>query len=144
MDLLTLIGVNHTFIYQFVIFAVVFTVLLQLYIKPYFNAYLARIENTEGNSEFANEANEEVSKLKEDVEARTRNANTKFTEVYGEGKKSILANFNSEVEKINNSALKVKEENRRKIEEEMTKARQEAETVIPSISGSIVDKMIGR
>ncbi|MCB0392370.1 MAG: ATP synthase F0 subunit B, partial [Bdellovibrionales bacterium] len=112
--------------------------------KPYNKAYEERVRKTEGNQNLAEQAIEETKTLELEYEQKARSINKEFKSIYDASKTAALHEYDRLVSEARESAKKTIEANRKKISNELEKAKNDLAKEIPTVSQTIVSKLIGK
>ena len=72
MEILAQLGLNVSFFFQFVIFAIAYIALSQILFKPYTAAYKQRESRTKGGEEIAQETEKVTQELRKRYESKAR------------------------------------------------------------------------
>ena len=142
MDLLYSLGVNKTIFYQFGIFLITYLFMYYLLFKPYYNAYLQRIQNTEGNQESSKRILSDIEDLKGEHENKAREINDEFKVIYDQKRTEALHEYDTIVSDARQKAKIKIMETREKIHTELDQARVQLKTQVPEITTDIVNKLI--
>ena len=144
MAILQSIGLNQTLFIQFAIFLVTYLFVSRVLFKPYNKAYEERVRKTEGNQNLAEQAIEETKTLELEYEQKARSINKEFKSIYDASKTAALHEYDRLVSEARESAKKTIEANRKKISNELEKAKNDLAKEIPTVSQTIVSKLIGK
>ncbi len=142
IEILTSLGINSTFYYQFGIFFVAFISMKYIVFKPYLNAYDERVKRTVGGQEHAEQLLSEAGEKEEAYRKEAKKLNGEIKEIFAEqnskAKKEIeqiMAVAKKEADEKTNQALK-------ELEISVREARKEMENHIPEISKNIEKKFV--
>jgi F0F1-type ATP synthase membrane subunit b/b' len=144
MELLTKLGVDSTFFYQFFIFCFAYIVLTRTLFAPYLKAYNKRREVTSGNQEVAENLNAQSHELHIQYEAHAKEMNTKVQSYYELANKEALAIQASMIEKARKEAEAFVQKTRQETQHEADKARAELKKLIPDLGQEIQRKVLSR
>lgn len=144
MELLRGLGVNSTIGYQLVIFLITYVILHQVLFRPYYKAYLARIERTMGRTEMAERFTAEAQALQAEYESKARALSTKYRELF----EASRVQANKEQDEIVNAARThaktTMETAKQKITSELTTARKSLEKETPVLADTIMARLLGK
>lgn len=139
--ILSQLGVDNTFFFQFVIFMVVFVFLWNVTFSAYFKAYEVRESKTTGSEAEADELLKQTESLEKEYQDKARALNAEIKEVFDAERKAA----NKEQEKIVNEAREEAKSYvataREKIQSEYNRAREELFSETNSIGQSMAAKL---
>lgn len=144
MEILSKLGVDYTFFYQFVIFCVAYIAVSRLLFKPYLKAYHKRLEVTFGHQEVAEKLNAQSQELHIQYETKAREVNSKVQSYYEQAHKEAQAIQAATIEKARKEAESIVIKNRQETQEEANRARAEIKKLIPELSTEIQRKVLSR
>jgi F-type H+-transporting ATPase subunit b len=144
MEILSKLGVDYTFFYQFIIFCVAYIAVSRLLFKPYQKAYHKRLEVTFGHQEVAEKLNAQSQELHIQYEAKAREVNSKIQSYYEQAHKEAQAVQAATIEKARKEAEAIVLKNRQDTQAEADKARAEIKKLVPDLSREIQKKVLSR
>ncbi|MCB0377623.1 MAG: ATP synthase F0 subunit B [Bdellovibrionales bacterium] len=143
LEILTSLGIDSTFFYQFVIFFIAFLSMNFIVFRPYLNAHDERIRRTVGGQKEAEDLMQSAAKEEEIYKAEARKLNSEIREIFA----TSNAKAKKETEEILNQAKteadQEVEKGRKSLEATIQEVRKEMEAHIPEISKKIETKFTG-
>lgn len=135
---------NQTFFIQFICFGITFSFLSILLFKPYYKAYEARLEKTQGSEDIAIKMLADSESLQSQYQDAARELNKEIKSVF----EGLRGDTQKETENIVNAGRKdsqVKVENALKeMSGQLESEKNKALTQIPEISSLIRGKLLGK
>lgn len=144
MAILESIGLDQTLFIQFAIFFVTYIFINQLVFKPYNKAFEERTKKTVGNQGLAEQALEETKVLELEYEQKARMINSEFKTIYDASKAEALHEYDRLISEARENAKNVLTANRKKIANELEKAKLDLSKEVPLVSDAIVSKLLGK
>lgn len=142
IEILTSLGIDATFYYQFGIFFVAFLSMSWIVFKPYLRAYDERVYRTIGGQEEAESLLKEAAEKESLYGQKAKKLNGEIKEIFADQN----AKAKKEIEQILAVAKKEAdaqtEEARKDLEVSVRSARRDIENFLPSISENIQKKFI--
>ncbi len=144
MDLLRNLGVNSTVWIHLIIFVVAFAFIYLLMFKPYFVAYLKRLEMTEGNELRADSLNNETTELVLKYASLAKDLNSQTKSYYEMAQKEAQEIHAKTIEATALEVEQMLQSSRKKIVDEVESARRELKSNVSELSHAIELKLLGR
>ena len=142
-NLITTIGLDKSFFYQFAIIAITYFVTKKLFLQPYYNLLQKRQDLTKGKEVGSKKLEQNIEELKETYEQKAAKIHKDFQSVYSEIKKQAERNFGEQKQNITEKQLVQTAQKRNHLVEEQAKQDKELEKDIPNLAQSLVEKIKG-
>lgn len=144
LGIFTSLGVNSTIWIQLVIFVFAYAVILNLVVKPYYNAYLERQKRTQGNQNLAETLTTQARDLEAAYQAKARELNLQIKDIYDRARSEA----SKEQDKINTEAReKAKaylDSARAELKDESNRAREALIKEAPLVGQAITDRLLAK
>lgn len=144
MQMLEALGVNATVLYQFGFFLITYIVLSNVLFKPYYKAFLTRGEKTVGNTESAEKTLAEARDMEATYEQKAREMNVKVRAIFEENRQQGLREQEKYMAEARTKAKQIIDENKQKVQGEVTRARQDLNKEVTQVSQAIASKLLGK
>jgi F-type H+-transporting ATPase subunit b len=144
MELLRGLGVNATVGIQLVIFLATYLVLHFVLFKPYFRAYVNRVERTMGRAELAERFLAESQHLQTEYERRARELSAQTKTIFDGSRTQAMREYDQLVNEARQAAKASFESSKQKINTEMAGARQGLQGEIPNLAEVITARLLGK
>lgn len=144
MEILSKLGVDSTFFFQFLIFCFAYVVLTRLLFTPYLKAYHKRLEVTFGSQEVAEKLNAQSHELHIQYEAHAKEVNSKVQSYYELAHKEAQDVQTATIEKARKEAEAFVHKTRLDTQAEANRARAELKKLIPELGQEIQRKVLNR
>lgn len=145
MDLLRGLGVVPEFLgYHLVIFLVTYLVLHFLLFKPYFKAYLARVERTMGRAELAEKYLAETQSLQAEYEGKAQELSHKYRAIFDSSRVQAMKEYDKLVSEARQTAKAEFDAAKQNISAEMQAARKNLQAEVPALSEVITARLLGK
>lgn len=138
------LGLDQTFFYQLVIFAVLFFLLTRIYFRPFLRLFEIRHEKTTQDRENAEklmlEANAKLDEYKRQLAEERANAKRQYDSILDQAKQDegqLLARARDDAKKITQEAVD-------SVNSQREKLRHELERDIESLARMISEKLLSR
>ncbi len=142
LKMMSTLGIDGTVIYQAVIFLITYTVLHYILFKPYYEAYVERLNCTEGNQQKSESVLIEADALKVKYENKARSLNQDFKDIYDKSREQALSEYDAQVKSARTKADEFLKSTRTKIGQEIAGAEKAIKAEMPEITQNIVTKML--
>lgn len=142
MAIFTQLGLNESFFFQFVIFAIAYYVLNIVVYKPYLKAFEAREERTKGGEDLALEFTKKAEDLRSQYETKARAVNTEIKGIFDQYRGQATKEYDTIVASTRASAQKVVDETRSKVAGEISTAAKQLKSEVPAIAAAITNKLL--
>jgi F-type H+-transporting ATPase subunit b len=144
MELLRGLGVNSTVGIQMVIFLVAYLALHFILFKPYFRAYVDRVERTMGRAELAERFLAESQSLQSEYERKARELSAQFKTIFDGSRSTAMREYDQLVNDARQAAKASFETSKQKIDVEIDAARKSLQSEIPALSEVITARLLGK
>ena len=144
MQMLEALGVNATVGIQFVLFLITYIILSNVLFKPYYKAFLTRGEKTVGNTEHAERLLAESHDLEAEYEQKAREMNVKVRAIFEENRQQGMREQEKYMAEARSKAKQILDENKQKVQTEVTRARQDLNKEVTQVSQAIASKLLGK
>lgn len=144
LDMLRGLGVNETVGPQLVIFLFSYTVLYFLILKPYFKAYVERVDRTMGRAELAERYIAESHALQSEYENKARSMSASYKSIFDESRTKAMREYDQMVGEARNAAKTQLESSKEKIRSQLTTARKDLEKEVPGVVSEITTRLLGK
>ena len=144
MQVLQSLGVNSTLWIQILIFFIAFLILNNLVFRPYLKAFEKRGEQTLGQANLAEEIDLRTQDLHMQYEASLRRQNQEVQKIFNDLKKDGAQEAGQLLDQARVQMENITANTRQKVNEDVSRAKDEFKTQIPEISKAIVEKLVGR
>lgn len=142
--IITQLGLNQSFFFQFIIFSIAYVVLSKVVFTPYGEALAQREQKTVGGEELAVELLKATEELKSNYEIKARQVSSEVKAIFDE----YRAEAQKEQEKIVSEARalsnKVIEENRTKVQHEVAQAQTQMKAEVAQVSQEMIKKLLSK
>ena len=144
LEILTSLGIDSTFFYQFLIFFVAFASMNFIVFKPYLAAHDERVRRTVGGQAEAKDLLDQAKDTEAIYKEEAKKLNAEIREVFAK----VNGKAKTEVEAILNEAKADADSQitagRQALSQSVDEARKAMETHIPEISEKIQNKFMGQ
>jgi F0F1-type ATP synthase membrane subunit b/b' len=144
MEVLQALGLNYTIGIQFIVFFVAYIFLSNLLFKPYLAAFVKRKEQTEGQETLAESLDLTTQDLHLKVDALQRELALKIQAIFNEAKKLGAKEAGTYLDGARTESQNMLANANQKIAHDVDVAKKEFQRVVPEISQTIVEKLVGR
>lgn len=144
MGILNQLGVNHTIIFQFVVFAVAFTSLYLIAFKPYAAALTEREIRTKGGEELAGELHRQAEELRVNYETKARHINSQIKEIFDHSRSEATKQTDASIGKARQEAQVLIEKARAKITAEVADAEKKLREETPQVAQAITNQLLAK
>ncbi len=144
MELLQSLGLNGTFLIQFVIFTVTILLVYSLAFKPFAEALEERNKATVGSADHASELNEKSKELLAEFEVKAKEVNSRIKTVYDLHRAEAMNEYQDSVAHARAEAEKTLSSVRAEIAIQIGEARKALVSEGQHLSALITKKIIGR
>ena len=142
LEILTSLGIDSSFFYQFIIFFVAFIAMNFIVFRPYLKAHDERVRRTLGGQEEAKSLLDQAEKAEETYKAEAKKLNAKIKEIFSKSNNKAKDEVDSILAKAKEDADKQIEAGRKALSDSVSEARKAMETYIPDISEKIQNKFL--
>lgn len=143
MAILQQLGINDTFFFQLIIFAIAYFTLAASF-AGYTKAKAERDHQTKGGESLAVEIAEQTSSLKAEYENKARAVSSQIKSIFDEQRSQALREYDAIVSKAKKEAQELVEMNRVRIESELGSARSQLTDQIPQVAAAITNKLLAK
>ncbi|MCJ8277725.1 MAG: ATP synthase F0 subunit B [Bdellovibrionales bacterium] len=140
LDILTSLGIDGTFFYQFVIFFIAFTFMNFIAFKPYLKAYDERVRRTVGGQQEAKDLLEQADKAEAVYKEEARKLNAEIRDIFAEANGRAKNEVTEIISAAQADAEQQVVDGRKALIQSVDEARKAMETHIPEISEKIQNK----
>ncbi len=144
LGIFTSLGVNSTISIQFVIFVIAYVIVLNLVVKPYYNAYLERQKRTQGNQDLAETLTAQARELEASFQRKARSLNLDIKDIYDKAKSEAVR----EQDKISGQAREksktIVDAARTQLKDETNRAREALIKEAPIVGQAIADRLLAK
>jgi F0F1-type ATP synthase membrane subunit b/b' len=145
MDLLRGLGVVPEFLgYHLVIFLMTYLFLHFVLFRPYFKAYLGRVERTMGRAEMAERYLAESRSLQAEYEAKAQELSHKYRAIFDSSRAKAMREYDQMVNEARQAAKAEFETAKKSIAAEMQGARKNLQAEVPVLSEVITARLLGK
>ncbi|MFP5518376.1 MAG: ATP synthase F0 subunit B [Bdellovibrionia bacterium] len=144
MEILQQIGINHTALFQFVIFTITLIFLSNVVFKPYAKALEQREQKTKGGEDLAVELQKQAAELQKDYEVKVKDLTEKMKNIFETHKSSAQKDSEVLVTAARKQAEQTVEENRKVISTAVSQASNDLKAQTPQVAMMITQKLIGK
>ncbi len=144
MDLLRGLGVNSTVGYQIVIFLATYVVLHFVLFKPYFKAYLGRVESTMGRAEMAERFLAESQSLQAEYERKAQTLSHQYRTIFDSSRMQAMKEHDRLMSEARQAAKTEFEAAKQNISTELQSARKNLQAEVPVLSEVITARLLGK
>ncbi|PIS11395.1 MAG: hypothetical protein COT73_04250 [Bdellovibrio sp. CG10_big_fil_rev_8_21_14_0_10_47_8] len=142
MTILHQLGLNQSFFFQFIIFAIAYLVLSQIVFAPYTKAFTQREEKTKGGEELAGEYKHKADELKAQYENRARQVSGQVKTIFDEYRSEANKECEQIVSQARSESQKIIEAARQKVHIELSEAEKKMKSEIPLVAQEITQRLL--
>ena len=144
MSILSQLGVNDSFIYQFIIFGFIFSFLAIYVFSPYTQAYAQREHNTKGGEELANELQQQAQALRSEYESKAKEITKQIKTIFDNYRAEAKQEYDAIVLRAKQDSQKLLEERRARVSVEYAEAQQRMKNEVPNLAQAINKKLLSK
>jgi F-type H+-transporting ATPase subunit b len=144
MEIFQQIGINGTFIYQFLIFAVVIIFLSKFVFTGYAHSFEERENRTKGGEDLAVEFKKKTIQLQEEYEKRAREIATEIKWIFDTHKQEATRAFEDSTHEARTTADAIIKSNRTTLGAAVSVASDELKKQTASVAQAITNKLLGK
>ncbi|MCB0347831.1 MAG: hypothetical protein KDD37_03305 [Bdellovibrionales bacterium] len=144
MEVLQSLGINGTIGIQFFVFFLAYISLSNLLFKPYLKAYEKRKEQTEGQETLAETLDLSTQDLHLKMDSLRRDLSLKISEIFNEAKKRGAKEAATYLDGARTESQNMLANANQKVAHDVDVAKKEFQKILPEMSQTIVEKLVGR
>lgn len=144
MSILSQLGVNDSFIYQFIIFILIFSFLAIYVFSPYTQALSKRVDKTKGGEELASELQLEAQALRSEYESKAKEISKQIKTIFDNYRAEAKKEYDAIVLKAKLDSQKIIEDTRGRVTVEMAEAQQKLKEEVPALAQAINKKLLSK
>ncbi len=144
MAIITQLGLNDSFFYQFIIFCIAYVALSRWAFAPYNLALTQREQKTVGGEELAVELAKETQDLKTKYEVKARQVSGEVKSIFDEHRTAAQKEQERIVFEARSEANKTIDTVRKKVETEISQAKTQLKAEVSQISQEMIKKLLAK
>lgn len=144
MAILDQLGLNSSFFFQFVIFAVAYFVLSRVVFVPYARALHERELKTKGGEDLAVEIQKKSEELTVLYESKARQVSGSVKAIFDDYRQQASAEYDKIVSQARTEAQTVIEEARQKVNSEINEAQIRVQAEIPLVAQEMTQRLLAK
>ncbi len=144
MKIIQDLGINSTVFVQFVVFLLAYLALTRLVFQPYLKAHHERQRRTEGEEALAERLLLESQDIHKEYEGKAQVARQEFKKAFDDAKGEALKEYDRIIATARDESHQKVQAAKKEIDLEVEKSRSLLSKEVPSLSGAIVSKLIGK
>lgn len=144
MAIITQLGLNDSFFYQFIIFCIAYLALSRWAFTPYNLALAQREQKTVGGEELAVELAKETQDLKTKYEVKARQVSGEVKAIFDEHRTAAQKEQERIVLEARSETNKTIETVRKKVETEISQAKTQLKAEVSQISQEMIRKLLAK
>lgn len=142
--IITQLGLNQSFFFQFILFSIAYVVLSKVVFAPYGEALAAREQKTVGGEELAMELHKATEDLKSKYEVKARQVSGEVKAIFDEHRTEAQKEQEriiSEARILSNKAI---EAVRSKVQTEVSQAQTQMKAEVSQVSQEMMKKLLSK
>lgn len=144
MEILSSLGIDHTALLQFAVFATAFFVMTFGLFGPYAKAFELREERTQGGEAAAEDLVKKTQDLRSEFETKARANSSEIKSIFDAARETAQKEFDHIVSGAREQSQTLVEQARAKVSAQLSEAQRKLKEEVPAIAQAITSKLLSK